>query len=232
MDNMLKRFFKSSIITSLILLGLGLLLIFQAEATIKSISYIIGGILVAIGILAIIRFIRNNSKTTTESLDIVYGTVTVILGILIITNPEAIASILPFVIGIGIIINGATKLQYALELKAHNNNLWKTTMIVAIISTIFGLVLIFNPFKGAIALTRLIGIIITIYSILDIISTISIKRNVTAIQKSIENTIVDAEIVEEKPTEPKKDKASSKEKTKKDKKPKKSKKGDEPKKDE
>ncbi len=198
MDNLLKKFFASSLVTSITLLLLGLLLIFQSEITIISISYIIGGILIALGILGIIKFIKDLNNEYKEELNIVYGVVTIILGILVIKNPHAIASILPIVIGIGIIINSATKLQYAFELKAINNSLWKSTLIISIISTIFGVILLFNPFKGAVFLTKIVGILIALYAILDIISTFSIRNNVREIHKTLEETIKDADVIEEK----------------------------------
>lgn len=210
MDNLLKKFFASSLLTSTILLLLGLLLIFQSEITIISISYIIGGILIALGILGIIKFIRSVNNEYKEELNIVYGVVTIILGILVIKNPEAIASILPIIIGIGIIINSATKLQYAFELRAANNNLWKSTLIISLISTVFGVILLFNPFKGAVFITKIVGILIAFYSILDIISTFSIRKNVIEIHKTIEETIIDADIVEEQDTEVKKEKKITK----------------------
>ena len=197
MDNLLKKFFASSLVTSITLLLLGLLLIFQSEITIISISYIIGG-LIALGILGIIKFIKDLNNEYKEELNIVYGVVTIILGILVIKNPHAIASILPIVIGIGIIINSATKLQYAFELKAINNSLWKSTLIISIISTIFGVILLFNPFKGAVFLTKIVGILIALYAILDIISTFSIRNNVREIHKTLEETIKDADVIEEK----------------------------------
>lgn len=209
MDKIMNKFFKSSIITSAILIILGLLLIFESETTIISISYIIGSILVAIGVVAIINFIRKMNANINGSLDIVYGAVTIILGVLVITNPHAIASIIPFVLGIGIIISSATKLQYALELKQNNNNLWKATMVVSIISAICGVILLFNPFKGAVLFTKIVGIFITIYAILDIISTITIKKNVNEIHNVIERTVVEAEIIDED------EKTTTKNKTKK-----------------
>ena len=59
--------------------------------------------------------------------------------------------------------------------------------------------LLFNPFKGAVLLTQVVGIFIIIYSVLDIISTIAIKKNVADIKEAIENSITDAEIIEETP---------------------------------
>ena len=197
MEKLMKKFFRSSIITSIILLTLGLLLIFQSEATIVTISYVIGGVLVALGVLAVIKFIQGTNKEGKSELDIVYGIVTVILGVLIIKNPEAIASIIPLILGVAIIISSATKLQYAFELKANSNKLWKATMLVSIISTLCGVILLFNPFKGAVVFTKVVGLFIIIYAVLDTISTLTIKRNVKIIHNAIEAVVTDAEVIEE-----------------------------------
>lgn len=198
----MKTFFKSSICASIILMILGLLLIFQSEVTITTISYIIGAALIALGVLALIRFIKS-AKNITEmnfNLDIIYGLVTVILGIVIITNPKAIASILPIVLGIAIVINSASKLQYAFILKNDNNDMWKTTMIIAIVSAICGVILLFNPFAGAVLIMKIVGIFIVVYSVLDIVSTVIIKKNVDEFKTVIDSVEVEeAEIVEEKP---------------------------------
>lgn len=210
MESLMKKFFRSSLITSIFLVALGLLLIFQSDAVIYSISYVLGGILIAIGVLAVIKFIQNTNNAQKSELDIVYGIVSVILGIIVINNPEAIASIIPIILGISIIISSATKLQYAFELKASGNNLWKTTMVISIISTLCGIVLLFNPFKAISSFTKVVGIFIVIYAILDMISTFTIKRNVKIFQKTIEEGISEAVVLKEETIEPQKTKKTTK----------------------
>ena len=197
MEKLMKKFFRSSLLTSLFLIALGLLLIFQSDAVIYSISYIIGGILIALGVLAIIKFIQNTNNEQKSELDIVYGIVCVILGILVIKNPEAIASVIPIILGISIIISSATKLQYAFELKSNGNNFWKTTMVISIISTLCGIVLLFNPFKALTSFTQVVGIFIIIYAVLDMISTFTIKRNVKFFEKTMKENVKEALVVKE-----------------------------------
>ena len=197
MEKLMQKFFRSSLVTSIVLMILGVLLILQSEVTIITISYIIGTLLIALGAIAIIKFVKNVNSITREDLDIVYGTVTIILGVIVIYNPEAIASIIPIIIGIGIVISSATKLQYAIELKENLSSQWKTTMIISIISAICGVILICNPFKGAVVILQLIGGFIIVYSILDIISTITIKKNVTAIHNALDGKVEDVEVIEE-----------------------------------
>ncbi len=219
----MKNFVKSSMFTSVLLFFLGILLIFESEATIKTISYIIGAILVAAGTFAFIRYLNNNKEGfETSELDVLYGIVTIILGIMIITNPQAIASIIPFILGIAIIISSAIKIQYAFDLKKENNDLWKTTMVIAIISTICGIVLLFNPFAGAVVIMKIVGIFILVYALLDIVSTLIIKKNAddlkTISRKDVkEAEVVDEEIKEKKTKSSKSKKQSTTKKTSKDK---------------
>ena len=143
----MSKLFKSSIISSIALIILGLLLFFQAETTIISISYIIGAVLIAIGVLSGIRFVGGLNNNNQNELDIIYGIVCVVLGILIITNPTAIASAIPIVVGVIIVLNSVIKLHYSLELKESKNELWKSTMIMSVIMTICGIILLFKIFS-------------------------------------------------------------------------------------
>lgn len=216
MEKFMKKFLRSSIITSAILIILGLLLIYKSENTIMTISYVIGGVLIAIGALALIRYVKNGeSPALRNELDIVYGIVTVIFGIIIIKNYQAIASIIPAVIGIAIIISSAGKLNYAFQLKSDENRLWKTTMVISIISTLCGVVLLFNPFEAALGIMKIIGAFIIIYAVLDIISTLAIKSSVIKIRKAMKETITDAEIISEDDNKERDTKTKSKKKNRK-----------------
>ena len=211
MKTLMNKIFKSSILGALALVVLGILLIFESEATIVTISYVIGGILVAIGVLALLKFYKEVKENDDTGMDLVYGIISIILGIVVISNPKAVASIIPIIMGLLIILNSGTKLQYSIELKKNNNNLWKSTMILSLISTLCGVLLIFNPFKGAAFLTRLIGFLILLYAILDIISTMAIKNTVKKIKTSINDGIEDSKILEVKEKKTKKDKSNEKE---------------------
>ena len=66
----MSKLIKTSIISSISLIILGLLLFFQAETTIISISYIIGAVLIALGVLSGIRFISGLNSNNLNELDI------------------------------------------------------------------------------------------------------------------------------------------------------------------
>ena len=198
MSIFMTKFLKSSFLSSIGLTILGILLFFEAEATIVSISYVIGGILVAIGTIGLIKYINNLHKNIKNELDIIYGVGTVILGIIVISNPKAIASIIPFILGIVMIISSSAKLQVGLQMKNSNNKLWISTTIMSLLTLMCGILLIFNPFEGATFITKMIGIILLMYGILDMISTIRIRKVVKTLGRTEkENNVKDAEIIED-----------------------------------
>ena len=123
MNNIINRFIKSSILSAISLIVLALLLILQSELTIIVISYVIGALLIALGVQAELQFVKNINNSS-FNLNLIYGIVCVILGIIVISNPTTIAEIVPLVIGFIMVVTGALKIQYSMELKRLKSKLW------------------------------------------------------------------------------------------------------------
>ena len=198
MERFITKFLKSSLISSITLLIISLFLFFETEATIITISYIIGSILIAIGTITIIKYINNLKSGIRNELDIVYGVGMGILGIIVISNPKGLASIIPFVLGIIMIITSATKLQISLDIMKKNEGKMTTSTILLLITCICGVVLIFNPFSGAKILAKIIGIIILIYALLDIVSTFKIQKIIKKRNIKENDIVTEATVIEDK----------------------------------
>lgn len=182
-----KKTIWPSLISSGVILVLGLLLFFKSSVTLMGISYIFGGLIIAIGVLAIVRFISNNHSDISNQLNIIYGIICIISGIFFIEKPEIIGSIIPVVMGIGIIISSSLKIQQSFNLKSLNSSYFFWSFVTALLSLICGVVLLFNPFKVAVIITKVIGIFLVIYAILDICNTIVLKKSGVSISISTVN---------------------------------------------
>lgn len=182
-----KKTIWPSLISSGVILVLGLLLFFKSSVTLMGISYIFGGLIIAIGVLAIVRFISNNHSDISNQLNIVYGIICIISGIFFIEKPEIIGSIIPVVMGIGIIISSSLKIQQSFNLKSLNSSYFFWSFVTALLSLICGVILLFNPFKGAVIITKVIGIFLVMYAILDICNTIVLKKSGVSISISTVN---------------------------------------------
>ena len=198
MERFITKFLKSSLISSITLLIISLFLFFETEATIITISYIIGSILIAIGTITIMKYINNLKSSIRNELDIIYGVGMAILGIIVISNPKGLASIIPFILGIIMIITSATKLQISLDIMKKNEGKMTTSTILLLMTCICGVVLIFNPFSGAKILAKIIGVIILIYAILDIVSTFKIQKIIKKRNIKENDIVTEATVIEDK----------------------------------
>lgn len=177
----IKKLFGMSFITSIVFLIFGLFLIFKTEGTIQLISSVIGVILLINGGLAIIRYFRDGEYGT--KVEFVSGVVAIVAGLVIILNPKAIISILPFILGIYFTITGVIKLKYALDIYSYKKENPLFMMILSILTIVCGILFIVNPFSGAVALTQIVGIFMSVYACLDIANYFVLKKDIKSIEE-------------------------------------------------
>lgn len=197
MENMEVRIRKmniTSIIFSIIFILIGSFLLARPEDAIHLVSYALGIILIVWGVISVITFFTD--KESQNYLDFVFivGVFVLIFGIIILVKPDTIASIIPLLLGIWMLINGVTKLSYSLTL--NNNKSALSSIIISLIIVLLGILLIINPFQGAKKIVQILGISILVYSILDLIECFSIKRVMKKVKKIENNNVIDAEYTE------------------------------------
>jgi len=179
----IKKLFVSSMISSVILIIVGLFLVIRPESTLSLISYVLGGILVIIGTTSLVNYYKD--KNSISTFELTYGILSLIAGLVIILNPKALVSLIPFVLGVWILISSLMKLKYVWDLNDTKNKSWITSLIITILMLILGIILVFNPFSGAVAITRMIGIFVIIYAVLDMVQSSIIKKNVKKAVKKV-----------------------------------------------
>ena len=199
MGNFMAKFLRSSFFGAILLAILGAFLFFDSEDAMKTLAYIVGGILIAMGVISLIKYMVNKSKGIKNELDIVYGLCIIILGAVVCINPDGLAGIIPFVIGIVMIISSSAKIYYGLELKRSSNPLWKETVIVSLITLLCGVFLVFNPITAEKIIFKVVGAIMFAYAILDIVLIFKIRKTVKNIfnDKQITVNVVEADVIED-----------------------------------
>lgn len=176
MKKYMSKMSQFSIVNLLIFVIIGLFLVIKPATTLSLISYILGLIILVHGIINLVRYYVNKDKNNLFDFGLVLGIIEVIVSIIFISNPEFVASIIPLILGIWILVNGIFKLQFALNLKIAENDLWIHNLVVSIVSIVFGIVFISNPFSGAVVITRIIGIFLIIYAVVDFLQSRTIKK--------------------------------------------------------
>lgn len=173
LKNQMKKMYATSMVSSIVMFILGMFLLIRPDFIINIVSTIIGVIILVPGIISLIDYFK-----TKYMANLVIGVIAGVLGIIFIFNSKLVSSILPFVLGIYFIINGVSKIQYVLELRKNNVVNYVPSMVTALLILLCGVLLIINPFGGALAITKVVGIFMIIYSLLDLYNVVIIGREV------------------------------------------------------
>lgn len=174
LKDLLKKSGWMSIAESLVFAILGIILIWQKDAIMSMIAYILGAVFILLGIIKVVNYVQTKSKGNLYNYELVYGIMAVIIGIVIMVYSNTISKIFGIIIGIWIVYSSVVRASSALKLKQIKSNIWIYSLVIAVIMLICGLVVIFNT--GAIPAT--IGAIMITYAVLDIIENVIFINNV------------------------------------------------------
>ena len=161
---------KTSIITSIVFLILGILLYLKDKEVITLITYIIGILFAVCGSIKLYKYYKE--KDTVSNIDLTLGILLIIVGIIIMFCSSIIEQAIRIVIGGFIIANGINKLIIAINSKNNNKN-WIILLLISILLIIGGLYTILK----ANLILKVIGIILIVYSSIDIMSYLTYPKN-------------------------------------------------------
>lgn len=173
-ENMYKRMIWYSIGTALITIITGIVLLLVPELSGKVLGIIAGIIFLIEGINSIYKYFHREGAKL-YNLNLVFGVIYAVLGVVIILVPSSVVEFITICLGIYMIVNGASKVNYALWLKRGNEDSWLITLATGILVAIVGVLVIFNPF-ASLTLTKLAGAFLIITGILDFMDTILFKN--------------------------------------------------------
>lgn len=173
-ENMYKRMIWYSIGTALITIITGIVLLLVPELSGKVLGIIVGIIFLIEGINSIYKYFHREGAKL-YNLSLVFGVIYAVLGVVIILVPSSVVEFITVCLGIYMIVNGASKVNYALWLKRGNEDSWLITLATGILVAIVGVLVIFNPF-ASLTLTKLAGAFLIITGILDFMDTILFKN--------------------------------------------------------
>lgn len=188
----MNKIFNASIVTSVVIFVLGIFLFIQPDTIIRMISIILGGIILIPGVIALTDYFKNKYYPS-----LISGVITVIISFILIINTKLVASILPFILGIYFVVNGINRLHYALSLRKMNIH-YTTSLVFSLLIILCGVLFIINPFEGALVITKVMGIFMILYAVLDLTNFILIKREFHETSQSMNQAIIEAEVKEKK----------------------------------
>lgn len=177
---------KSGLMDPLIYIAIGAVLIIYPTIVGVTVCYILSGAAFAMGIAAMIGYFMTGVETrvTGSYNGLAKGIILILLGIFILIKKDLIISIVPLILGFMITVNGIKGIQTAVNLKKVVYGNFKVNITVASIISVFGIVMMLNPFSTVKVLFTMIGMGLLVSGIADMVASMALNRQ---IKKAKEN---------------------------------------------
>ena len=182
----LKRFSIATIIVSAIM---GVLFIAFPSKCIQYISLVVGVSLIATGIISVVSYIVERDT----KLPLVLGTISLISGIIVCAKYRAIISIIVVILGIFILTSGIVDMATSIRsIMLFRKSGW-FTMLLSVITIIFGIVAITKSAQLTDGIVRFIGAALIVYAVLDLVTYLQVKSKVKQVKDAVDS-ISDIEV--------------------------------------
>lgn len=192
----LQKVKKLSLATIIVSAVLGILFIAFPSRSIKYLSLIVGIGLIAIGIAAVVSYcIDKRAKFT-----LVLGVIVLICGIVICAKYREIINLIVMIFGIFILASGIVDLVTGLKAAVISRAAGITTVVLSVISIIFGIVAITKSAALTDGIIQFIGVALIVYAVVDAVTYFEVKNLFGSVKKAVDDVgdiETNATIVEE-----------------------------------
>lgn len=188
----LERIRRMEILMAVVSLLIGVIMVIYPQKTMSIICYAIAAAILIYGIVDIISYFTAKSYDGAFSLTLLKGIIASVIGIVIFINPKYLATFIPIVLGILLIIDGITSIQKSVFLKNNNIYFWHISMIESIITFAFGIFVLINPLNVEKAIIICLGIAFIWYGISSVWNYLYVQKKINFLrQAEAKNDIID-----------------------------------------
>ena len=157
------RYVKSGMmLLSIAYIVIGMMLLIMPQTSLLWICYAFGAVVLITGIVCLIQYSRIRGTGFTAPFMLVGGVITAGLGIFTLAKPQVVASFLPIVFGIFIVVDGLSRIGSAIDLAKRKGQKWWVLLLLSIVSVALGILLVLHPFGAAVSVVMVCGILLIV----------------------------------------------------------------------
>lgn len=166
------------IVMDVCLIIVGMLILFSPIRAINVLCKIFGFVLVMLGAVKIVGYFTKDIFQLAFQFDFALGIISAILGAVLIFRTSYMVEILSVCVGIFILIDGALKLQTAVDAKKFGIENWWLILVIALLVSIVGIILMVIPFAAQTMAAWIIGINLVLDGVLNICVVLSTVKTI------------------------------------------------------
>ena len=163
------RYTKSGMmLLSIAYIIIGMMLLIMPQTSLLWICYAFGAVVLVTGIVCLIQYARIRGTGFTAPFMLVGGVITAGLGIFTLAKPQVVASFLPIVFGIFILVDGLSRVGTAIDLAKRKGQKWWMLLLLSVVSVALGVLLVLHPFDAAVSVVMVCGILLIVEGALNL----------------------------------------------------------------
>ncbi|MDD5927650.1 MAG: DUF308 domain-containing protein [Firmicutes bacterium] len=178
----------SKFISSLIYILMGLALIIKPALIEDLICYILAGAAIIVGLIKLISYMASKVETriAEDTNGFAIGVSLIVMGVFILMKSTMFVLLIPFVLGFMVTFKGIEGMQNVLNLKKFGFGYQKGAMIASLAITVFGIIVMVNPFSTMKILLVMLGIGLLASGAFDMLADIVFTRTIKKAEKAEE----------------------------------------------
>ena len=146
------------IVMSVLFCVLGVVLLFTPGVSALWIGRLLGIGLILFGAIKLVGYFSRDLFRLAFQYDLAFGLLLMVLGIVTLRHPGDALSFLCVMFGIPVLADGLFKIQIAMDSRQFGIRNWWLVLVLAALTCVVGVVLVFRPMTGVRALTALMGL--------------------------------------------------------------------------
>ena len=146
------------IVMSVLFCVLGVVLLFTPGVSALWIGRLLGVGLILFGAIKLVGYFSRDLFRLAFQYDLAFGLLLMVLGIVTLSHHGDALSFLCVMFGIPVLADGLFKIQIAMDSRQFGIRNWWLVLVLAALTCVVGVVLVFRPMTGVRALTALMGL--------------------------------------------------------------------------
>lgn len=146
------------IVVSVLFCVLGVVLLVMSERCVPWIGRALGIGMVVCGAIKLGGYFSKDLFRLAFQYDLAFGILLIAVGIITLCHPGEAMSFLCVIFGIPVLADGLFKIQIAMDSRQFGIRNWWLVLVLAALTCVVGVVLVFRPMTGVRALTALMGL--------------------------------------------------------------------------
>ena len=186
---MLRYMKTGTFLLSIAYVVLGVLLLVMPETSLLWICYAFGAVVLLTGAVCLVQYARIRGTGFAAPFMLVGGVITGALGVFTLLKPAVVASFLPVVFGLFIVVDGLNRIGSGISLAKQQCRRWWVLLLLGVLSIALGLFLILRPLDIALSVVMLCGILLIVEGVLNLACLIYAAMELSALARVAQSAI-------------------------------------------